>query len=56
MGVGTNGSIVTDSSGKQQTRGSAFDPRSFHSYTLDPASDLPSLLGTYAGPQADIGL
>ncbi|MEW1871931.1 RICIN domain-containing protein [Streptomyces caelestis] len=50
------GSIVKNSSGKQQTRGSAFDPRSFYSYTLDPASSVPALLGTYAGPQVNIGM
>ncbi|MEU4158043.1 RICIN domain-containing protein [Actinoplanes sp. NPDC026670] len=50
-----SGSIVKNSSGKQQTNGSAFDPASFYSYTLDAASDVPALLATYAGPQANIG-
>ncbi|MFC7532610.1 RICIN domain-containing protein [Actinoplanes sp. GCM10030250] len=50
-----SGSIVKNSSGKQVTNGSAFDPKSFYSYTLDAAADVPALLGTYAGPQANIG-
>ncbi|GAA2601821.1 hypothetical protein GCM10010435_96450 [Winogradskya consettensis] len=50
-----SGSIVVNSSGKQQTNGSAFTPSTFYAYTLDPAADVPSLLATYAGPQANIG-
>jgi pectate lyase len=50
-----SGSVVKNSSGKQQTNGSAFDPKSFYSYTLDPAADVPALLAKYAGPQANIG-
>ncbi len=51
-----SGSTVVNSTGKQQTGGSAFDPRSFYSYTLDPAAGVPALLRTKAGPQPDIGL
>ncbi|WP_344219608.1 RICIN domain-containing protein [Nonomuraea bangladeshensis] len=51
-----NGSICVSCSGRQETGGSAFTPSSFYSYTLDPAADVPSLLRTYAGPQANIGL
>lgn len=50
-----SGSIVKNSSGKQQTNGSAFDPKSFYSYTLDAAADVPALLAKYAGPQSNIG-
>lgn len=50
-----SGSIVVNSTGRQETGGSAFTPSSFYSYTLDPAANVPSLLGTYAGPQANIG-
>ncbi|TYB66673.1 hypothetical protein FXF51_16365 [Nonomuraea sp. PA05] len=50
-----SGSIVVNSSGQQETGGSAFTPSSFYSYTLDPAASVPSLLRTYAGPQANIG-
>jgi pectate lyase len=50
-----SGSIVKNSSGKQQTNGSAFDPKTYYSYTLDAAADVPALLAAYAGPQANIG-
>ncbi|MEO3795173.1 RICIN domain-containing protein [Nonomuraea sp. B10E15] len=50
-----SGSIVVNSTGQRETGGSAFDPSSFYSYTLDPAADVPSILGTYAGPQSNIG-
>ncbi|MEU8613704.1 RICIN domain-containing protein [Actinoplanes sp. NPDC048791] len=50
-----SGSVVVNSTGKQSTSGSAFSPSSYYSYTLDKASDLPALLGRYAGPQGDIG-
>jgi pectate lyase len=52
------GNITVNSSwrsGRIRERGSAFDPGSFYSYTLDPAADVPSLVQTYSGPQAGIG-
>jgi pectate lyase len=52
------GNIVVNSEwgdGKVREKGSAFDPRSFYSYALDPAADVPDLVRTYAGPQASIG-
>ncbi|MFY1595141.1 RICIN domain-containing protein [Micromonospora sp. WMMD737] len=51
-----SGSIVVNSSGKQQTGGDAFNPSSFYSYRLDPASQVPTIVKTYAGPQSAIGL
>ena len=51
-----SGSIVVNSTGKQQTNGSAFTPSSYYSYTLDKAADVPAILKTYAGPQANLGL
>ncbi|MFC4063205.1 hypothetical protein ACFOWE_33410 [Planomonospora corallina] len=51
-----SGSVVVNSTGQRETGGSAFDPRSFYSYTLDPAAGVPALLRAHAGPQADIGL
>jgi pectate lyase len=50
-----SGSIVVNSSGRQQTNGTTFDPRSYYSYTLDPAKDVPALLKQYTGPQSNIG-
>jgi pectate lyase len=50
-----SGSVCVSCTGNRTTSGSAFTPSSFYSYTLDPAADVPSLLRTYAGPQANIG-
>ncbi|MEU7827513.1 MULTISPECIES: hypothetical protein [unclassified Nonomuraea] len=50
-----DGFAATSGNGLSTTTGSAFNPGSFYSYTLDPAADVPSLLRTYAGPQANIG-
>jgi pectate lyase len=49
-----SGSVLVNCTGKQQTSGSAFTPGTFYSYTLDPAANVPSLVRTYAGPQASI--
>jgi pectate lyase len=49
------GSIVVNSSGRQETSGSAFNPSDFYSYTVDSAADVPNLVSTNAGPRADIG-
>nr|BFE60553.1 hypothetical protein GCM10020063_050790 [Dactylosporangium thailandense] len=51
-----SGSIVVNSTGRKDTSGSAFDPHSFYSYTLDPAADVPTLVKTYSGPQPNIGV
>ncbi|RKE23033.1 RICIN domain-containing protein [Streptomyces sp. TLI_171] len=50
-----SGSIVVNSTGKQQTNGTTFDPAAYYPYTLDAAKDVPALLAQYAGPQATIG-
>ncbi|MFD0567248.1 RICIN domain-containing protein [Kitasatospora saccharophila] len=50
-----SGSIVVNSTGKQQTNGTTFTPSSFYPYTLDHAKDVPALLAQYAGPQSTIG-
>ncbi|WP_430785335.1 RICIN domain-containing protein [Actinoplanes sp. G11-F43] len=48
------GSIVVNSSGRQETSGSAFTPSSFYSYTLDPAAGVPALVKASSGPQSTI--
>ncbi|MEU4449347.1 hypothetical protein AB0K14_33535 [Actinosynnema sp. NPDC050801] len=50
-----SGSVVVNSTGKQQTGGSAFTPSHFYPYTLHRAADVPNLLRTHAGPQSTIG-
>ncbi|WP_305783156.1 hypothetical protein [Symbioplanes lichenis] len=49
-----SGSTVVNSTGRQETSGSAFTPGSFYSYTLDPTANVPSLVSTSSGPRADI--
>lgn len=51
-----SGSIVVNCTGRQETNGSAFTPSDYYSYTPDAAKDVPALLNTYAGPQANIGV
>ncbi|MDP4505384.1 pectate lyase family protein [Nonomuraea turcica] len=54
------GNVVTGTSswrdGLIKEQGAAFDPASFYSYTLDPATALPTLLAESSGPQPTIGL
>jgi pectate lyase len=52
------GNVLVNSpwdSGKVTSKGSAFNPSSFYPYTLHPASGIPAMLRTHAGPQASIG-
>ncbi|WP_238413267.1 pectate lyase family protein [Saccharothrix deserti] len=52
------GEIVRNSSwasGRVKSRGSAFNPSSFYSYTLHPTADVPAMLRQHAGPQSGIG-
>ncbi|WP_211228719.1 pectate lyase family protein [Glycomyces tenuis] len=50
-----SGSICDGCEGRQETRGSAFDPGDFYEYTLHPAEDVPAMLAEYSGPQEWIG-
>jgi pectate lyase len=50
-----SGSILVNCTGSHTTNGSAFDPHSFYSYALDAAADVPNIVKTFAGPQANIG-
>ncbi|MER5737173.1 MULTISPECIES: pectinesterase family protein [unclassified Streptomyces] len=49
------GSILRNTSGRHDTHGTAFDPRSFYDYRLDPASAVPALVNRFSGPQKKIG-
>jgi pectate lyase len=51
-----SGSILVNCTGSHTTNGSAFDPHSFYPYTLDAAADVPNIVRTFAGPQANIGV
>ncbi|HET6858074.1 MAG TPA: pectinesterase family protein [Streptomyces sp.] len=49
------GSILRNTTGRHETRGSAFEPRDFYAYRLDPAAAVPALVRKFSGPQRDIG-
>ena len=51
-----SGSTCVSCTGNQTTSGSAFTPSSFYSYTLDATANVPTIVKTYSGPQANIGL
>ncbi|MEV0301803.1 pectinesterase family protein [Streptomyces prasinus] len=49
------GSVFSGTSGRNESGGTAFDPRTYYAYTLDRAADVPSLLKSGAGPRGSIG-
>ncbi|MFF3381040.1 pectinesterase family protein [Streptomyces sp. NPDC002680] len=49
------GSILKNVSGRQDTWGTAFEPRDFYAYRLDPAAAVPALVKRFSGPQRRIG-
>ncbi|MFJ2216069.1 pectinesterase family protein [Streptomyces sp. NPDC101062] len=49
------GSILRNTTGRRDAWGTAFRPRDFYPYRLDPAAAVPALVKKYAGPQASIG-
>ncbi len=53
--VSQSGSVCVSCTGKKQTTGTTFKPSDYYAYTLDPAADVPALVKTYTGPQANIG-
>ncbi|MFF4254011.1 pectinesterase family protein [Streptomyces sp. NPDC001663] len=51
------GNVFSSTTGKNESGGSgaSWDPKSYYSYTLDKAADVPSLLKSGAGPRSSIG-
>ncbi|MFJ9589226.1 pectinesterase family protein [Streptomyces acidicola] len=49
------GNVFSGTSGRNESGGTAFDPRSYYSYTLDNAADVPALLRSGTGPRSSIG-
>ncbi|MEU6179103.1 pectinesterase family protein [Streptomyces coeruleorubidus] len=49
------GNSFSGTSGRNESGGTAFDPKAYYPYTLDKAADLPSILESGAGPRASIG-
>ncbi|WP_053847084.1 pectinesterase family protein [Streptomyces sp. NRRL B-24085] len=50
------GSILRNTTGRTDAWGTAFDPRSFYDYRLDPAAAVPALVSRLSGPQQRIGV
>ncbi|MFD7305678.1 pectinesterase family protein, partial [Streptomyces pharetrae] len=49
------GSILRNTTGRHDAWGTAFDPRDFYAYRLDPAAAVPALVQRFSGPQRQIG-
>ncbi|WP_210577724.1 pectinesterase family protein [Streptomyces sp. GESEQ-4] len=49
------GNVFSGTSGRNESGGTAFDPKTYYGYTLDQAADVPNLLKSGAGPRGSIG-
>ncbi|MFF5183652.1 pectinesterase family protein [Streptomyces sp. NPDC000345] len=51
------GNVFSGTSGRNESggTGAAWNPKTYYSYTLDKAADVPSLLKSGAGPRASLG-
>ena len=49
------GNTFVGTSGRNESGGTAFDPKSFYGYALDKTADVPSLLKSGAGPRSSLG-
>ncbi|MEV4947527.1 pectinesterase family protein [Streptomyces sp. NPDC053755] len=49
------GNVFSGTRGRNESGGTAFDPRSSYPYTPDRAADVPALLRSGAGPRASLG-
>ncbi|MEU0738082.1 pectinesterase family protein [Streptomyces sp. NPDC006134] len=49
------GNVFSGTSGRNESGGTAFDPKAYYGYTLDEAADLPALLKSGAGPRSSLG-
>ncbi|MEY9992426.1 pectate lyase [Streptomyces sp. V4I8] len=49
------GSVFSGTSGRNESGGTAFDPKTYYAYALDAAANLPALLKSEAGPRSSIG-
>ncbi|GAA0951323.1 hypothetical protein [Streptomyces rhizosphaericus] len=47
--------IVRAAGGRNESGGTAFDPKAYYSYSLDPADRVPSIVGSGSGPTSAIG-
>ncbi|MEV7192370.1 pectinesterase family protein [Streptomyces sp. NPDC093510] len=49
------GNVFSKTSGRNESGGTAFDPKAYYKYKLDKAADVPALLKSGAGPRSSIG-
>lgn len=49
------GNTFVSTTGRNESGGTAFDPKSYYSYTLDKTADVPKLLKSGVGPRNSIG-
>ncbi|MER7399770.1 pectinesterase family protein [Streptomyces sp. NPDC000151] len=49
------GSVLKNTTGRHDTRGTAFDPHAFYPYRPDPAAAVPALVKKFSGPQRTLG-
>ncbi|WP_055628230.1 pectinesterase family protein [Streptomyces hirsutus] len=49
------GNVFSGTSGRNESGGTAFDPRTYYAYTPDAAANVPSLLKSGTGPRSSIG-
>ncbi|MFB8778011.1 pectinesterase family protein [Streptomyces broussonetiae] len=49
------GNVFSGTSGRNESGGTAFDPKTYYAYTLDQASEVPALLRSQAGPRSTLG-
>ncbi|MFD3618430.1 pectinesterase family protein [Streptomyces sp. NPDC058676] len=49
------GNTFVGTSGRNESGGTAFDPKTYYAYTADKTADVPSLLKSGVGPRSSIG-
>ncbi|MDX3570282.1 pectinesterase family protein [Streptomyces sp. ID05-47C] len=49
------GNTFVATSGRNESGGTAFDPKTFYTYSLDKTTDVPALLKAGVGPRSNIG-
>ncbi|MEV0172997.1 pectinesterase family protein [Streptomyces sp. NPDC050803] len=49
------GNTFVGTSGRNESGGTAFDPKTYYAYTLDRTADVPALLKSGTGPRSSIG-
>ncbi|MFF2404927.1 pectinesterase family protein [Streptomyces goshikiensis] len=50
------GNVFVDTTGRNESGGTAFDPTTYYRYTLDATADVPSKVKSGAGPRPAIGM